>query len=451
MANQRFLTVTALTKYIRRKFDVDKHLNGVWLKGELSNFKQHSRGHMYFTVKDENARIQGVMFAGDNSSLPFTPEEGMKVLLRGDVTVYEPYGQYQMYVKEMQPDGIGSLYLAFEELKKKLDQEGLFDLENKKDIPRFPEHIGVITSPTGAAVRDIFITIKRRFPIAKITLIPALVQGDRAAASIVNAIKQANQMKELNVLILGRGGGSIEDLWPFNEEVVAREIFKSTLPIISAVGHETDFTIADFVSDLRAPTPTGAAELAVPSITDIKERLSQRQVRLARVFKEKQLFEKERLFRLKNSYAFRYPKQLYQQKEQDLDRNLDQLERIMKQIMDRKRDQYKYINKRVRKSHPYEKFLRAHDKLNTTTRNLEKGASSILKEKQMNLGQAISKLNAMNPLKVMERGFGVVYDQQENLVKSIKQIEAGESISVQLSDGKVDCQVESIEEREYEK
>ncbi|TXK90204.1 exodeoxyribonuclease VII large subunit, partial [Parageobacillus sp. SY1] len=260
MAEVKYVTVGALTKYIKRKFEVDPHLRDLWIKGEISNFKYHSRGHMYFTLKDEQARIQAVMFAGYNQYLSFRPEDGMKVLVRGEISVYEPSGNYQIYVKEMQPEGIGNLYLAYEQLKKRLEAEGLFSPEHKKPIPAFPRYIGVVTSPTGAAIRDIMTTIRRRYPIATVILFPTLVQGEQAAESIVRSIEKANELGYIDVLIVGRGGGSIEELWAFNEEIVARAIFASEVPIISAVGHETDFTIADFVADLRAPTPTGAAE-----------------------------------------------------------------------------------------------------------------------------------------------------------------------------------------------
>ena len=285
---KRFLTVGALTKYIKRKFDADPHLHDCLVKGEISNFKQHSSGHMYFTLKDDKARILAVMFSSANRRMKFTPENGMKVLVRGDVTVYEGSGQYQIYVHDMQPDGVGDLYLAFEQLKEKLTKEGLFAVEHKKPIPKFPATVGVVTSPTGAALRDIITTIKRRYPIAKILILPALVQGDQAAPSITDAINQANEKKHgIDVLIVGRGGGSIEELWAFNEEIVARAIYESTIPIISAVGHETDFTIADFVADLRAPTPTGAAELAVPHIDEWIERVLTKQTRIMRAMKEK--------------------------------------------------------------------------------------------------------------------------------------------------------------------
>jgi exodeoxyribonuclease VII large subunit len=447
MTQIRYITVTALTKYIKKKFDVDPHLQDIWIKGELSNVKIHSRGHMYFTVKDEHAKIQAVMFAGFNRSLNFTPEDGMKVLLRGEVTVYEPSGNYQIYVKEMQPDGIGNLYLAFEELKRKLEAEGLFAAEIKKPIPKYPKFVGVITSPTGAAIRDIITTIKRRYPVATVILIPALVQGIHAAPSIVKAIKTANELGYIDVLIVGRGGGSIEELWAFNEEIVAREIFRSQVPIISAVGHETDYTIADFVADLRAPTPTGAAELAVPHLTELLEKVTDKQTRLLRAMKTKLTNEKDRLNQIKKSYAFKYPKNLYVQKEQELDKMMERLEKQGKFVIERKREQWKNLSELLKRNHPLKQYQKAEERFKTIVKSLEKEMNQRLKEKQMAFQSIISKLDALSPLKIMERGYGLVYNQSQQLVKSVEQVQPGEFVTVNLKDGHLDCQIWGIEER----
>jgi exodeoxyribonuclease VII large subunit len=447
MTQIRYITVTALTKYIKKKFDVDPHLQDIWVKGELSNVKIHSRGHMYFTVKDENAKIQAVMFAGFNRSLNFTPEDGMKVLLRGEVSVYEPNGNYQIYVKEMQPDGIGNLYLAFEELKRKLEAEGLFAAENKKPIPKYPKYVGVITSSTGAAIRDIMTTIKRRYPVATVILIPALVQGVHAAPSIAKAIQKANDLGYIDVLIVGRGGGSIEELWAFNEEIVAREIFRSKVPIISAVGHETDYTIADFVADLRAPTPTGAAELAVPHLTELLEKLSDKQTRLLRAMKKKMTSENDRLNKIKKSYAFKYPKNLYVQKEQELDKMIERLEKQGKIVIERKREQWKNLSDLLKRNHPLKQFQKAEERFRTIVKSLEKEMNQKLKEKQMTFQSIIAKLDALSPLKIMERGYSLVYNQNQQLVKSVEQVQPGEYITVNLKDGQLDCQIWGIEER----
>ena len=253
-----YLTITQLSKYLKYKFDEDINLRNIYLKGEISNFKAHTRGHYYFTLKDENSRINAVMFSSNTNKLKFKPIDGMKVMVEGKVTIYESSGSYQIYVENMQEDGIGNLYIAFEQLKEKLNKEGLFNKERKRKITKMPKRIGIITAPTGAAIRDILTTIKRRYPIVETILFPALVQGEFAAKDIVDKINIANTY-ELDTLIVGRGGGSIEDLWPFNEEIVARAIYNSKIPVISAVGHEIDFTISDFVADMRAPTPTAAA------------------------------------------------------------------------------------------------------------------------------------------------------------------------------------------------
>jgi exodeoxyribonuclease VII large subunit len=444
MSEIRYLTVTALTKYIKKKFDVDPHMQEVLLKGEISNFKQHSRGHMYFTIKDANARIQAVMFSTNNRFIKFTPENGMKVLIRGEISVYEPNGNYQLYVTEMQPDGIGSLFLAYEELKKKLEKEGLFSTLHKKAIPKYPEKIGVITSPTGAAVRDIIITIKRRYPIGQIIILPTLVQGDHAAPSIVKSIKKANKYGELDVLIVGRGGGSIEELWAFNEESVARAIFESKIPIISAVGHETDFTIADFVADLRAPTPTGAAELAVPHIDELIERINQRSGRLIRAMKEKANGERKRLVNLQKSYAFRYPKQLYSQKEQQLDRLLEALQRESIRSIQQKKLQLEKVSANLTKHHPARQVQLQKDRHIRVSKEVQKLMAGIIEKKEQQFSFMLSKLEGLSPLKIMDRGYSIVY-REDQIVKSTNQVTPGDQVKVRLIDGVLNCEINGIE------
>ena len=270
----RYLTVSALTKYIKYKFDHDHNLEEVLLEGEISNFKHNSRGHFYFTLKDDSAQISATMFASYASKCKLEPQDGMKVFCKGTVSVYEPAGTYQINVRELKSDGIGDLYLAYERLKKELGERGLFDQSHKMPLPRFPKTIGVITSPTGAAIRDIINTISRRYPLCSVILYPAIVQGDGAKGDVARQIKKANNDNLCDVLIVGRGGGSIEDLWAFNEVIVAEAIYNSKIPIISAVGHEIDFTISDFVADMRAATPTAAAELATPSIDVLRQNVN---------------------------------------------------------------------------------------------------------------------------------------------------------------------------------
>lgn len=446
MKEQRYLTVNALTKYIKRKFDADPHLQDVLVKGEISNFKQHSSGHMYFTLKDEHARILAVMFSSHNRTMKFSPENGMKILIRGDLSVYEPSGQYQIYVKEMQPDGIGDLYLAFEQLKEKLEKEGLFSLQVKKAIPKFPKTIGVVTSPTGAAIRDIITTIKRRYPVANIIIFPAIVQGDQAAPTIVKAIQIANENRDADVLIIGRGGGSIEELWAFNEEMVANAIFRSQIPIISAVGHETDFTIADFVADLRAPTPTAAAEMAVPHIEDLIERVLDRQSRLIRATKERIIGQKERLARIQKSYAFRYPQKLYEQKLVQLDKLQEQLKRGTMRVFDLNIERNVSIQKRLYRMNPNEIVNNAKGKQEKLRKQLIRAMSNIFTEKEKEFTYLVSTLEALSPLKIMDRGYSLVYSKQNILIKNIKQIKKNEVIKVKVSDGAFTCQVTDIEE-----
>ncbi|MGN7402216.1 exodeoxyribonuclease VII large subunit [Cytobacillus praedii] len=446
MNDKRYLSVNALTKYIKRKFDADPHLQDVMVKGEISNFKQHSSGHMYFTLKDEKARILAVMFSRYNQTMKFSPENGMRVLIRGDLTVYEPSGQYQIYIKEMQPDGIGDLYLAFEQLKGKLEKEGLFSTEYKKPIPKFPTTVGVITSPTGAAIRDIITTIKRRYPVANILIFPALVQGGQAAPSIVKAIQMANSRDEADVLIIGRGGGSIEELWAFNEESVAKSIFHSRIPIISAVGHETDFTIADFVADLRAPTPTGAAELAVPHIDDLAERILSRQSRMIRALKEQLTLQNERLTRIQKSYAFRYPHKLYEQKLEQVDKWTEQLQRGSKKLFNLKAEEWISLQKRLKRSHPNERIEEAKQQQEKVQKNLNRAIAAIFAAKEKDFSHMLTTLEALSPLKIMDRGYSLVYSDEGKLIKTVKQVKQDEQIKVKVPDGAIHCVVTDIEE-----
>ncbi|MET1179744.1 exodeoxyribonuclease VII large subunit [Peribacillus simplex] len=447
MSNQQYLSVSALTKYIKRKFDADPHLQNVYIKGEISNFKQHTSGHMYFTLKDEKARLLSVMFAANNKGMKFLPENGMKVLVKGDISLYEAGGQYQLYVKSMAPDGVGDLYLAYEQLKKKLEAAGLFLAEHKKPIPQYPKSVGVITSPTGAALRDILITIKRRYPIARIIVYPALVQGNNAAKSIAKAISMANARAESDVLIVGRGGGSIEELWAFNEEIVAESIYDSDIPVISAVGHETDFTIADFVADMRAPTPTGAAELAVPHLNEILERLMNRKNRLTRSIQEAVNFERTRLTRMERSYAFRYPHKMYEQKLEQLDKTMDRLGRTSTRYFMKKRDELNQLNDILKKQHPEQAVQNAKDELQQHAKVLRRAMEAIYRQKSQQFVHVTATLSALSPLKIMERGYGLVFAEDETLVKSTQQVSKGDKIAVSIKDGTLECEIKEIKER----
>lgn len=448
MQEKKYLSVLALTKYIKRKFDADPHLQDVHVRGEISNFKQHSSGHMYFTLKDEKARILAVMFSSQSRGMKFLPENGMKVVVKGDISVYEPSGQYQMYIKEMQPDGIGELFLAYEQLRKKLETEGLFSIDQKKPIPSYPKTVGVITSPTGAAIRDIITTIKRRYPITNILVLPALVQGENAAASIARAIEKANKMDEIDVLIVGRGGGSIEELWGFNEEVVARAINKSEIPIISAVGHETDFTIADFVADMRAPTPTAAAELAVPHIDELMERLLQRKTRMLQSMNGRYRYEKQRLMRAQKSYAFRYPHRLYEQKLEQVDKLTESLVRGASRLTTLKKSQHQTIHNRLIRNHPKVVLRDAESRFDRSTKDIQRAMGQIFLKKQNEFERILATLQALSPLKIMERGYSLVYSEDNVLIKSVKQVKENEPLQIQLTDGSLLCNVQNIKESE---
>lgn len=412
--NEKYISVTQLTRYIKYKIDQDEHLNTVFLKGEISNFKAHTRGHFYFTLKDENSRINAIMFSSSASKIKFKPEDGMKVLVTGKVSVYEATGNYQIYVNEMIEDGVGNLYVAFEQLKKKLEAEGLFQPTFKKPIPKIPRRIGIVTASTGAAIRDIVSTISRRWPLAETILFPCLVQGTEAKESIVRQIERANQY-DLDVLIVGRGGGSIEDLWPFNEEIVARAIFASTIPIISAVGHEVDFTIADFVADLRAPTPTGAAEMAVPNKSDVLNYVMQLKIRAQKSYMAMLKSKEERLRQLTSRYIFQNPISMYQTKEQQLDQALELLRHSMQTLV-----------------------LRKQERMNRTFALLPLRMETVLERCQHRYQKLVSKLEVLNPLLTLKRGYTIV-KKEDIAIDSSQKLKKEDSISIEFRDGIVDA------------
>jgi exodeoxyribonuclease VII large subunit len=424
------------------KLESDTVLGDVWLRGEISNFTHHSSGHMYFTLKDEGSRLKCVMFATHNARLPFIPREGAKVLARGNISVFERDGNYQFYCQAMQPDGIGSLYLAFEQLKEKLDKEGLFAPSRKRAIPAFPKAIGVITSPTGAAVRDIITTLNRRYPLIPVYICPVLVQGASAAPSIVRAIQSMNRFGECDVLIVGRGGGSLEELWAFNEETVARAIAASSIPVISAVGHETDYTIADFAADLRAATPTAAAELAVPHVAELGQRLNRLSQRLSAAAQSAVRGRRERLERARRSPFFRYPRRYLLDQAQRLDRLQEQLRQRTKHVAIRERARLGKLDKGLAARHPGEKIVYSAKRLGSARRQLELAASGLLKEKKQRLHGSIRQLDALSPLKVMSRGYGLIYDEDgQRLLKSVSDTSPGEAVTVKLADGSMSCRV----------
>lgn len=444
---QRIYSIKELNRYIRMKMESDTLLSEVWIRGEISNFTHHSSGHMYFTLKDADSRIKSIMFASHNQRLPFIPKEGTRVIARGNVTVYERDGQYQFYATHMQPDGIGSLYLAYEQLKKKLEAEGLFAAERKRPLPRFPRTIGVVTSPTGAAVRDIMTTLARRYPQAKVILYPVLVQGKGAAPSIVKAIETFGQMREADVLIVGRGGGSLEELWAFNEEQVARAIYASEIPVISAVGHETDFTIADFAADLRAATPTAAAELAVPHAGELREKLRQRERVLQQGLQHQLARARERLRRLQQSPALLRPRRSLIQHAQRLDMLSARLAGRMEARMQLMNSAHGRLHQRLLRFHPEAGLVYAKRRHSEAARLLMQSMNGLLREKSKQLTYGIRQLDALSPLKVMGRGYSLVYDESEKrLIKSIADTQPGDMIKVKVTDGVLDCHVWGMRE-----
>ena len=417
MNNDKYITVTQLTRYIKYKIDNDTNLQEVFLKGEISNFKAHSRGHYYFTLKDENSRINAIMFASQTKNIKFMPEDGMKVLVTGKISVYEANGGYQIYVSDMIEDGIGNLYIAYEQLKKKLEDKGLFDKSKKKQIPKIPKRVGVITAPTGAAIRDIISTIKRRFPLTEIILLPALVQGAEAAPSIVEQINNAKNF-DLDTLIIGRGGGSIEDMWCFNDEEVAYAIYNCDIPTISAVGHEIDFTIADFVADLRAPTPTGAAELAVPNRLDIINYIDQLNIRSKKIIINKIEFLKQKLTDITSKYILKNPMSIYEIKEQQFSNLVDKLK-------------YNIINIYNQKEKKY---------LNITSSFIFKEPLKIIEKKEQKYIQILSKLETLSPLSTIKRGYSILRKDNKVIAKT-KDLVKNDKVQLELSDGKINMEV----------
>lgn len=418
--NDKYLTVTQINKYIKYKFDNDQNLNIVYLKGEISNFKSHSSGHLYFTIKDESSRIMAVMFRNNAMKINFKPNDGDKVLVVGKIGVYEASGNYQIYVEEMALDGVGNLYLEFEKLKKKLELEGLFDQKYKKPIPKYPKNIGVITATTGAAIRDIITTINRRYKLVNVSIFPCLVQGEGAKEDIVRNLKRA-QNYDLDVIILGRGGGSIEDLWAFNEECVARAIFDSKIPIISGVGHEIDFTISDFVSDLRAPTPTAAAELAVPNTLELINALNQLNIRCNKSVRNLLDMKKQQLKKLTDSYILKNPKSMYEVKMQKVDGLVEKVLYLLKYKVNEDNNKLLNINNRLEVA---------------ISKNID-----IKNNKFLNI---ITKLETLNPINTIKRGYTIT-KCKEKCINNANDVKSGDIIETEFVNGKVFSEVKNVE------
>lgn len=400
MQNTLVLSVSQLNRYIKMNFDADENLANIFISGEISNFTNHYRtGHLYFTLKDDSAAVRAVMFNSSAKRLKFMPEDGMKVIARGRVSVYEASGQYQLYVDDMQPDGVGALNLAYEQLKEKLQKEGLFSELHKKPLPPYPEKVGVITSPTGAAVRDIINVLGRRFPYAEIVFCPVLVQGDGAHLQLTDAVNLFNSERAADVIIIGRGGGSIEDLWEFNDEGLARAVYNSEIPVISAVGHETDFTICDFVADMRAPTPSAAAELAVPDANELQYALSA----------------------LKNRMFLN----------------------VSSGIADR-RSRLEYLTSKGALKSPDEMLSNRSQRLDTAFSKMMSSYENRIGGKKVEFISAATALSKLDPMSVLMRGFAFVSDKNGKNVSSSQALAKGDKINVRFHDGSAACEVKEI-------
>lgn len=395
------LSVSEINRYVKNLIQGDPRLRDLWVAGEISNFKHHRSGHMYFTLKDSASSLRCVFFRRENMRLRFKPTGGMEVILHGNLSVYEVDGQYQLYVSEMEPAGMGSLFLAFEQLKKKLEQEGLFRADHKKPLPFLPRCIGIVTSPTGAALQDIIATVKKRFPHVRLVVAESLVQGEGAPSDLVRALKMLNRTKDVEVIIITRGGGSLEDLWPFNDEAVARAIHSSSLPVISAVGHETDFTIADFVADVRAATPTASVTAVLPQFSEMEARLEQYGDRFVQVLQK-------RLQREKQLLDYTITDRFY--------------------------------------SRPGQRVKQARDKHSTLEEKLKQEMVRSLRFKGMNLAALTEKLEGFSPLRVMERGYSFCQNEKGDIIRSVRNLKTGMQLVLRFIDGEARCRVEQVEE-----
>lgn len=434
-----YITVTKLNEYLKILIDRTEYFRHVYLKGEISNFKHHSSGHLYLTLKDEDSRISAIMFRSAASKLNFEPKDGMNVLVTGRVSVYPSQGNYQIYIETMEQDGLGNLYIEYEKLKKKLQAEGLFAKERKRPIPKYPVNIGVVTAPTGAAIRDITSTIKRRFPLAKVILFPALVQGLTAGVDVAKKIEIANTF-DIDVLIVGRGGGSIEDLWAFNEEVVARAIYSSRVPVISAVGHEVDFTIADFVADLRAPTPTGAAEIAVPTLEEVKNAFLSKQIQVAGALKS--ILDKARseLKKYQDNYILKNPMTIQEVKIQKLDTDYEDLQKAMKGYLKERFQELYLLRTQSILKNPLLSYKEKESSLISNKVLLGKQIKSIVGEKNQELAYVIQTLKLLNPLNILDKGYSLV-KKSEHIIKDASEVKESDCLDIILAKGKLKVEV----------
>ncbi|EAF3362826.1 exodeoxyribonuclease VII large subunit [Listeria monocytogenes] len=445
MEQDKYLTVAAITKYIEKKFEVDPYMKQVFVRGEISNLKQPASGHLYFTVKDEFAMLRSVMFHKAVQKIGFVPEDGMNVLITGRIGVFTKAGRYQFYAEHMKPDGVGALYIQLEQLKSQLEKEGLFAETHKKVLPSFPSKVAVVTSKTGAAVRDILTTIHRRMPSVEVIVYPTIVQGEKAAQKIVENIGKINQRNDIDVMIIGRGGGSLEELWAFNEEPVVRAVYDSDVPVISAVGHETDFALSDFSADVRAATPTAAAELAVPDYRDLEERLAERKYRLLAVTRQA-LERKERsLEQLKQHLILNGPKHQLEQQMERTDYFSERLNNAFSKQIFVKQTVFDRLNDRLHYYHPNKEIELQKEQMALRLQALEKAMKQLLKDKQQSFFRQIDALEHLSPLSLLKRGFGVTY-KENMLVKSVQELEVGDNIQVKMQGGQIEALITAKEE-----
>ncbi|MGV3010324.1 exodeoxyribonuclease VII large subunit [Streptococcus thoraltensis] len=440
-----YLTVSHLTKYLKMKFDRDPYLERVYLTGQVSNFRRRPN-HQYFSLKDENAVIQATMWAGQFKKLGFDLEEGMKINVIGRVQLYEPSGSYSVIIEKAEPDGIGALALQFEQLKKKLTTAGYFDDKHKQPLPQFPKKIGVVTSPSGAVIRDIITTISRRFPGVNILLFPTKVQGEGAAQEVAANIAKANETEDLDLLIIGRGGGSIEDLWAFNEEIVVEAIFESRLPIISSVGHETDTTLADFVADRRAATPTAAAELATPiSKADILAWIGERKQRAYQATLRQLKWQEDRLNQLRQSVIFRQPERLYDGISQKLDHLTSRLTQLMTNELNQAQQQERLLNQRLLTTGLSERVNRYDERLAVLNRLLMSNMTSVYDGKVNRFEKAQDALLSLDTTRIVARGYAIVQKDQK-AITSISDVKKGDHLSIRMKDGQIEVEVENAKQ-----
>ncbi|MBI0121579.1 exodeoxyribonuclease VII large subunit [Lactobacillus sp. M0398] len=445
MENSKYLTVSDLNYYITQKFKNDPYLHKVFLQGELSNFRYRRNSHQYFSLKDEKSKINVVMFRSYFDKVKFKPEEGMKVYVTGYVSVYGPQGSYQFYAESMEPAGLGALYEQLKQLQKKLAGEGLFDQRYKKSLPHYPDYIAVVTSASGAVIHDILVTVNRRFPHAEVDLFPAQVQGDSAADSLIASMRQIAQFKDkYDVMIIGRGGGSLEDLWPFNEESVVRQVFDMKMPVISSVGHETDTTLCDLVADVRAATPTAAAEYATPNLPD--ELVNIRQIQNSLVSSMQNIIRARRdvLNRIDNSVIMREPARLYDEQAQTLDLLRDRLHNDMVRQLERKRQNYQLAKQSLVTVSPNKKIKYFLQQTDFYDQRLVANTEHFLQAKRNALGQAEQQLNDYDPDRILRRGYAYVKDQKNKTVNSVSQIAVKDEISIKFKDGIATAVISSI-------